>query len=287
MCGSTSDSHKILGKRLNQSQGWHPRTKSGISISVMRCTVCGLVYANPQPIPFTLQDHYGIPPAEYWVDFKQDIGNDCFKEELRQVRMLLPFVPGARALDVGAGYGGIMVALQKAGFDAYGIEPSEPFYTWAIEKLKLRPARLKLAAIEDAEFPTQFFEFITFGAVLEHLYDPARAIQKALTWLKVGGVIHVEVPSSDWLISKLANLFFKISGTDYVTNISPMHRPFHLYEFTLKSFVQHAKQNNYEIASYRYYVCQTYVPRALDVVLRPIMKWTDTGMQLSVWLKKK
>jgi len=66
-----------------------------------------------------------------------------------------------------------------------------------------------------------------------------------------------------------------------------MHKPFHLYEFALRSFVQHAKQNNYEIASYRYYVCQTYVPRALDVVLRPIMKWTETGMQLSVWLKKK
>jgi len=287
MCGSKTDSHKILGKRLNQSQGWHPRAKIGISTSVTRCTLCGLVYANPQPVPFTLQDHYGIPPAQYWAEIDSEIGNDYFKEELRQVRILLPFAPGARALDVGAGHGKVMVALQRAGFDTYGIEPSEPFHTWAIEKMKLTPARLKLAAIEDTDFPAQFFDFITFGAVLEHLYDPSAEIQRALKWLKTSGLIHIEVPSSDWLISKLANLFFRITGTDYVTNISPMHKPFHLYEFTLRSFVEHARQNNYEIASYRYYVCQTYVPRAFDVLLRPIMRWTNTGMQISVWLRKK
>jgi 2-polyprenyl-3-methyl-5-hydroxy-6-metoxy-1,4-benzoquinol methylase len=287
MCGTTSDSHKILGKRLNQSQGWHPKSKIGISTSVMRCTFCGLVYANPQPVPYTLQDHYGIPLDQYWIRIDSDRSDDYFKEELRQTRILLPFSPGARALDIGTGHGKVMVALREAGFDAYGIEPSKPFYAWAIEKMNLSPARLKLTTIEDAEFPEQFFDFITFGAVLEHLYDPSKAIQKALKWLKPSGVMHIEVPSSDWLISKLANLFFRISGTDYVTNISPMHKPFHLYEFTLKSFVEHGRQNSYEIAFYRYYVCPTYVLQAVEVILRPIMRWTNTGMQIALWLRKK
>ena len=31
-------------------------------------------------------------------------------------------------------------------------------------------------------------------------------------------------------------------GTNYVTNISPMHSPFHLYEFGLKSFEELGKK---------------------------------------------
>jgi len=122
---------------------------------------------------------------------------------------------------------------------------------------------------------------------LEHLYNPSGSIKKALKWLKPGGVIHIEVPSSDWLINKLINLFYKMKLSDYVGNLSPMHEPFHLYEFGLKSFEQHAKQNDYEIAFHEYYVCQTFMPRILDKFIKPYMKRTNTGMQLCVWLRKK
>jgi len=54
-----------------------------------------------------------------------------------------------------------------------------------------------------------------------------------MSWLKTDGIMHIEVPSSDWLIARLLNFYYKIRGLDYVTNISPMHEPFHLYEFAL------------------------------------------------------
>ncbi len=34
MCGDHTINHKILGQRLNQSQGLNPKKKSGISVSI-------------------------------------------------------------------------------------------------------------------------------------------------------------------------------------------------------------------------------------------------------------
>jgi hypothetical protein len=37
-----------------------------------------------------------------------------------------------------------MIALEAGGFDAYGIEPSIPFYEKAISKMNIRREKLKL-----------------------------------------------------------------------------------------------------------------------------------------------
>src|SRR6185436_15711156 len=116
-------------------------------------------------------------------------------------------------------------------YDAYGIEPSEPFYRRAIDQMGISPDRLSLTTFEDAEFP-RMFDIVSFGVILEHLYDPSAALAKAFKWLNPDGVIHVEVPSSKYIFSNILNLYFWLCRTDYVVNISPMHVPFHLYEFT-------------------------------------------------------
>ena len=126
--------------------------------------------------------------------------------------------------------------MNSAGFDTYGLEPSETFREMAISKMKIDDEKLKLGGVEDLDYPKESFDFITFGAVLEHLYHPAENLKKATEWLKPGGIIHAEIPSSNWLISKLLNLYYSLKGTNYVSNLSPMHVPFHLYEFSEKSF---------------------------------------------------
>ena len=191
------------------------------------------------------------------------------------------------ALDIGAGVGKGMIALDNAGFNAYGFEPSIPFYERAISQMSIDPDRLKFSTIEEVEYPENFFAFVSFGAVLEHIYDPSAALIKALKWTKPGGVIQIEVPSSQWLIPQIAHFYYKVIGTDYVANLCPMHQPFHLHEFSFKSFKEHAHKNGYEIVHHEYFVCQTYMPKIFDYILIPYMKWTNKGMQLSIWLRKK
>ena len=286
MCGSPTQTHKILGKRLNGSQGKNPRKKLGITTTVCKCTQCGLVYSNPQPIPFDLQDHYGVPPESYWKEEYFTIDENYFKGEIYQLKKLIDFRSGMKTLDIGAGLGKQMIALSNAGFDTYGFEPSKPFYEMAVSKMKISPDKIKLGMIEEMEYPENHFDFISFGVVLEHLYSPSTCLTKALKWLKPNGIIHIEVPSSKWQIGKLINLYYKLSGSDYTGNLSPMHTPFHLYEFSIESFEAHAKNNNYQIALQQYYVGQTYMPKIIDLVMRPYMQKTNTGMQLCVWLRK-
>src|SRR5688572_32985435 len=88
MCGAPSAGHKIIGQRLNQSQGFRPRTKKGISVTVLKCTTCDLIYANPQPIPFDIQDHYGIPPEDYWTPEYFQYDATYFKQEIDQLKKL-------------------------------------------------------------------------------------------------------------------------------------------------------------------------------------------------------
>ena len=193
-----------------------------------------------------------------------------------------------KALDIGAGIGNSMIALEKAGFDVMGCEPSAPFYERAISKMGIDPARIKLGMIEQMEFEQNSFDFITFRAVFEHLYHPADSLQKALKWLKPTGVIHIEVPSSNYLAARLVNRLYRLMGTNYVTNLSPMHEPFHLYEFSKKSFEELGKKIHFKIDYVQYHVCENvYFPRIINGLLNQYMKKTNTGMQLEVWLRKE
>lgn len=286
MCGSPVENFKILGKRLNCSQGFNPTNKIGITTTVIKCNNCSLIFSSPIPIPSDINSHYGVPPESYWKDDYFKIDAAYFNAEIAIAKKLVSFKKTAKALDIGAGIGKCMVSLNNAGFDTYGIEPSSPFYQRAIDIMKISPDKLKLCTLEDADFPTNHFDFITFGAVLEHLYDPSNSLRKALGWLKPGGIIHAEIPSSNWLTNKIINFLYKIRGMDYVANISPMHTPYHLYEFDIKSFLKNAKINGYEVVQHQYYVCDTYLPSFLDFIVKPIMKATNTGMQLSIWLRK-
>src|SRR4029453_13163912 len=146
---------------------------------------------------------------------------------------------------------------------------------------------LALAAVEDADYPLERFDFISFGAVLEHLYSPSIAIEQALKWLRSGGIIQAEVPSSRWLISRLVNLYYRLRQTNFVTNISPMHRPFHLFEFGLTSFEKNGRRAGYEIAEHRYRVCSIpHVPGVFPPPFRWWMEHSNSGMQLTVYLRK-
>ena len=286
MCGAFKDQFTVLGKRLNASQGKNPSKKIGITTTVCRCNNCDLIFANPLPIPANISDHYGIPPESYWKEDYFVVEENYFEGEVEWLKKLMPVKKGMKSLDVGAGIGKQMIALARAGFDTYGFEPSEPFYTRAIEKMGISPERLKLCSVEHAVYENDYFDFISFGAVLEHLYFPSLAIQRALKWLKPGGLIHIEVPSSKWLINRILNKYYQLRGFDYVANISPMHTPFHLAEFSLDSFTKNAKINNYIVKDYGYYVCDSYMPKILDPFLKRYMRKTNSGMQLCVWLEK-
>jgi SAM-dependent methyltransferase len=285
MCNDESNSHYKIGQRFNKSQGLFPRKKTGLTVTVNKCSNCGLIYSNPMPIPLDILDHYGVPPKDYWKPEYFNILPDI--EYLKsEVAKYIDIHASPKVLDIGSGIGKMMKAFIDNGFDAYGIEPSPSFIEMAVNKMKIPKERLQCVQVEDAEFEENFFDLITFGAVFEHLYHPSIALKRVLRWLRPGGLVKITVPSSNWLTSKIFNLWYRLSFQDYCTNLSPMHTPYHLYEFSLKSFRKNAELNGYEIVGVHYGICDTFLPRIFDKIIKPIMKKTNTGMEIYLLLRK-
>lgn len=286
MCGADPSAFQLLGLRLNRSQGIYPRRAGGIAVAVKKCRRCDLIFADPQPRPARLLDHY-CEPDEYWPASYFELDRTYMRREIGDAKRLLNFQSGMKALDIGAGIGKAMRSLTDAGFDTYGFEPSEKFRELAIGHTGIQAARLQHIGIEDAEYPSGFFDFVTFGAVLEHLQSPSESIVKALRWLKEEGIIHIEVPSSRYLLASLMNIYFLLWGTTYVTHISPMHEPFHLFEFGLESFRLHGRRAGYNVAFHEFGVGEIlHLPRILHAPFRWYMERSGSGMQLTVYLRK-
>lgn len=286
MCGAGATLQKFFGRRLDQRQGYRPKRTPGISVSIFRCRSCGLIYPNPMPIPEKLEQHYDIPPEKYW---NKEHETDHFSRQIDSFKKLSQRAPeSCSALDIGAGIGNSMIALARAGFDVYGIEPSPSFRRTAIERMGVSEMRLQMASVETANFAEDRFDFINFAAVLEHLTDPAAALEKAVRWLKRDrGLIYVEVPSSAFLLSRMVRWFYRFTGAgDYVINTCPMHAPFHLYEFGLESFLRHGMKSGYRVAFHEFHPIADYIPHWAKKPFNALMKWTRTGMQLAVWLRK-
>jgi 2-polyprenyl-3-methyl-5-hydroxy-6-metoxy-1,4-benzoquinol methylase len=98
-------------------------------------------------------------------------------------------VPGGRVLDVGAGYGFFLAALEKAGYEASGIEVS----AHAVEQARQRVRGLLVeqAAEEPFPFPESHFDAVTLLDVIEHLRDYAATLESCRQCLKPGGKLFV------------------------------------------------------------------------------------------------
>ena len=95
MCGHPSAKNKVIGVRLNTSQGFKPRSVCGVAVTVVRCKKCMLIYPNPLPVPVEIQAHYGIPPEEYWTTKHSELCESYFTNEIDKVP---PGHPGVNSM---------------------------------------------------------------------------------------------------------------------------------------------------------------------------------------------
>ena len=151
-------------------------------VTIVRCRACGLIYSDPQAVPMSIDDHYGVPPESYWDPAFFVVPEDYFAREVAVSRELLG-QGTKRALDIGAGLGYAMVALDKAGYETHGLEPSAPFRDRAISRMNIDPERLRHGTVELTDYPENSFDLINICVVLEHLRDPGAALVRAMHWL--------------------------------------------------------------------------------------------------------
>ena len=104
---------------------------------------------------------------------------------------LKPSEPGARALDVGCGVGQVVARLSEAGFEAHGVDVSEP----NIERAKRFCPRCRIYDGRKLPFPDAHFASVGALNVLEHVDEPESFIKELVRVTRIGGRIVLSSPN--------------------------------------------------------------------------------------------
>jgi len=183
---------------------------------IIKCRNCGLIY---QDYPDKQGQNNNIYDSLYSDSPHQDFVSRRFDTIVR--RHIYNDIekihkPPGLMLDIGCSFGQTMAFFNDKGWTTTGIDVCEVSIKWS----KAHGLNCSLNSINDYN-PARKFDVIIMSHVLEHLADPAVALQGIKKWLKPGGIIHIRVPN---ILSKL--LKYKIF---FLGELKPYE---HLYYFS-------------------------------------------------------
>ncbi|MDO8536027.1 MAG: class I SAM-dependent methyltransferase [Candidatus Omnitrophota bacterium] len=198
ICGC--ESHQILYKSTNQSED---KSKYLITESlpekprqIVKCNECGLIYANYVKSPEELNLFYINMSDE---DYKnEEKGRRISAGKI--LKRLKKFNKTGRILDVGCATGFLLDEARKGGWEAHGVELSK----WCVDYAKkILSLDIFCGELKDAHFKDGFFDAIVLNDVIEHLPDPKNALKEIRRLMKPDGIICINTPDIDSLVSRL------------------------------------------------------------------------------------
>lgn len=140
-------------------------------------------------------------------------------------RLLRKAFPGMRAghlLDVGCGMGGFLLAAQRLGMDATGIEPSESHSRAAVEQFGLDVIHGYFAP----DMVSRLFDVVVISHVIEHIYAPREFVRNLVSVLAPGGKLLVVTPNADALTARLLGRYWSMyKPVDHVTMLGKRALP--------------------------------------------------------------
>lgn len=219
-------------------------------IQVYECWQCGLLYCDPVPV-YDQRATSIIYDEEYCnrhrtiTDVEATIISSIgwLSELNNKIRSVTP--EAMEFLDVGAGLGFMMTAARKLGWHATGIDLSETVCDYA---LQITGETVLPCSIFDDRLEEGKFDIISLMGILEHVNDPRSFFVRALSLLKKGGCVYLDVPNENALVMRIGN-HFKPSGQ--TIHLSPCADPFHLVGFSPKTINYLAEDFKLDIVYYK------------------------------------
>jgi SAM-dependent methyltransferase len=137
------------------------------------------------------------------------------REIARIVRKRIP-LEGRRVLDVGCGYGVMLISFAEQGADAVGVEIDEDRFKVGKKRLAdlgiNADYRMQDICAPDALERLGTFDAIVAQDVMEHVMDPFRAIRAMSLLLRRGGVIYVQVGNKYSFDQLQADHHYRLAG---------------------------------------------------------------------------
>ena len=184
------------GKSFNAKLSCIDHTKSKEVFTIVSCETCGFTLTNPRPNKKELQNYYNSETYISHTNSKKGLFNWLYQKVRiytikKKVRLLKETARKGAHLDVGSGTGEFLYACKKAGFNAYGTEPSKIAREQAMKNYNLEIS----SDPELNQYKSEKFDSITMWHVLEHIPELEQTISEAKRILKKDGKIIIAVPN--------------------------------------------------------------------------------------------
>jgi 2-polyprenyl-3-methyl-5-hydroxy-6-metoxy-1,4-benzoquinol methylase len=134
---------------------------------------------------------------------------------------------GGRVLDVGCGNGWLLLNLRQLNWDGEGLD----FDELALVRAQAKGLNVHLGTMEGQGYPSDSFDAVTMGHVIEHVHRPLDWFQESLRILRPGGKLTVSTPN----VSSWGHAVFKDSW-------SLLDPPRHLHLFTTAAMAKLARR---------------------------------------------
>lgn len=277
----------FMGYRLNKAQGIFPGRNYSDSQKVVCCKRCKLIYNYPQVFPQSnifKEDDSLLDLTQ--VSAEAIKATETYTDILNFLKKDAKILPAAKVLDIGSGIGRVAYALKQNGYDVQAIEPKKELYDFSVQNNFIAKENVINKTFDEVEFEKESFDFI-FLEPLNHFTDPHRAIQKTLVWLKPGGYLQLETVNSRWFYKRALHFFYKSTFTKTVPYTSALRKPFHVCEYSAKSFKVYCELNDLKLINLNSHPCNTYIKiKWADKLMQYLMRRFDSGAEMSVIIKK-
>lgn len=246
LCGSREFSPHLKSPAVGKDKPSFSITSQAVSgEQIVRCKDCGLIYVNPRPPSKVILEEYSQGEGETYIkDARARAAS--FRRSLGVVKN---YKKSGTILDVGCAAGLFLKVAEDEGFKVYGAEPNRWLAAWGKESLSLD---ISPKPFEEADFPREFFDIVTFWDVLEHLADPFSALQKTNQIMKEEGIVVLSYPDISSFLARAfgRNWWFVTSG--------------HLFYFTSDTISKMLERAGFKVIRNRSYFQTLSLPYLLS-----------------------
>lgn len=197
---------------------------------IVTCNQCGHVYANPRWSEDELLAAYTAVEDQTYL--AERTGRELtFRKHLQALEKHTGPANGRSLLDVGAYIGVFVEVAAAAGWDAWGVEPSE----WAAAEAQRHGLQVIRGTQDAPELADRQFDVVTLWDVIEHVTDPKAELAKAFHLLKPGGWVVAHTMDIDSLTAKMM-------GSRW-----PWFMDMHIHYFSQKTLAEMMRRIGYEV----------------------------------------
>ena len=164
------------------------------TFQVLRCRACTHAYCFP--IPDNIAGHYREVVDEEYL--RHEASRTLSAEAV--LRIVGAGGPARRLLDVGCATGDLLVAAERLGFEAEGLELSD----WSAGIARARGLEVHQEGLEAlAQRSPRFYDLVTLMGVIEHFASPRAELAHVSRLLAPGGVLAIWTGDVDSVLSRI------------------------------------------------------------------------------------